>query len=166
MCRHGQERGVRGASGTAQASSDASGERCTGDPAFPSLSVTILATCMGVQAYTVVSLFPYLGVMVELIRGLESVNESGMNVNCNLRWCTSDTWVREKCSSVFDDQLRFWIVGQTNSEVQDDRRPRKCAEHFEHKALRGTNSSQTLGDRDVKSRRVKHSLPTDRASFG
>ena len=44
---------------------------------FPVLSVTILSLCMTLNGYVVVSLFPYVGLMVKELLGLETTNESG-----------------------------------------------------------------------------------------
>lgn len=44
---------------------------------FPHRPVIILALCMTVNAYAVVNLFPYVGIMVKDLVGLESTNEAG-----------------------------------------------------------------------------------------
>ena len=44
---------------------------------FPARTVTILSLCMTLNIYTLVSLFPYVGLMVQDILGLETTNESG-----------------------------------------------------------------------------------------
>ena len=44
---------------------------------FPFRSVLILAFCMTVNTYTLVSLFPYVGIMVKGLLGLDTENEVG-----------------------------------------------------------------------------------------
>lgn len=50
-------------------------ENCQGK--FPSGAVVILALCTTLQCYTLVSLFPYVGLMVEQLLRLETTNEAG-----------------------------------------------------------------------------------------
>lgn len=50
------------------------------DTSFPALQVTVLALCMAQQSYTYINLFPYVGMMVKELFGLESPNESGEHV--------------------------------------------------------------------------------------
>lgn len=45
--------------------------------AFPVQTVTILVLCLTLNNYTLVSLFPYIGVMVMHLLGLETTNEAG-----------------------------------------------------------------------------------------
>ena len=44
---------------------------------FPRRGVFILVFCVSVNVYTLVNLFPYVGIMVKQMMGLESINESG-----------------------------------------------------------------------------------------
>lgn len=44
---------------------------------FPTREVIILALCVTVNSYTLVNLFPYVGIMVKELMGLESTNEAG-----------------------------------------------------------------------------------------
>lgn len=44
---------------------------------FPARMVAILSLCMTLNIYTLVSLFPYVGFMVQDLLGLETTNESG-----------------------------------------------------------------------------------------
>lgn len=44
---------------------------------FPVLEVAILVICVSVNAYTLVNLFPYVGVMVMQLMELKSINEAG-----------------------------------------------------------------------------------------
>lgn len=44
---------------------------------FPRLEVIILVLCVTVNSYTLVNLFPYVGIMVMQLLGLESINEAG-----------------------------------------------------------------------------------------
>ena len=47
------------------------------EKAFPYGPVLILALCLTVNAYTLVNLFPYVGLMVKDLLGLSTINESG-----------------------------------------------------------------------------------------
>ena len=47
------------------------------EKAFPYGPVLILALCLTVNAYTMVNLFPYVGLMVKDLLGLSTINESG-----------------------------------------------------------------------------------------
>ena len=44
---------------------------------FPTLTVVILSLCMTLNIYTLVNLFPYVGVMVKKLLALETTNELG-----------------------------------------------------------------------------------------
>lgn len=44
---------------------------------FPTRAVVILALAMTINSYTMVSLFPYVGMMVKELLNLESTNEVG-----------------------------------------------------------------------------------------
>ena len=44
---------------------------------FPALNVSILSLGMALNVYTLVSLFPYVGLMVKELLGLKTSNESG-----------------------------------------------------------------------------------------
>ena len=44
---------------------------------FPRLVVVILVLCVSVNSYTLANLFPYVGIMVRQLMGLESINDSG-----------------------------------------------------------------------------------------
>lgn len=44
---------------------------------FPLRSVVILCLCMTLNSYTLVSLFPYVGLMAKGLLGLEKINEVG-----------------------------------------------------------------------------------------
>ena len=44
---------------------------------FPTLAVVILSLGMVIHSYTLVSLFPYVGMMVKDLLGLETTNEAG-----------------------------------------------------------------------------------------
>lgn len=48
-----------------------------GTKKFPYCPVFVLALCLVVNAYTLVNLFPYVGMMVKDILGLSTTNESG-----------------------------------------------------------------------------------------
>lgn len=44
---------------------------------FPYRAVFILAMCLTVNGYTLMNLFPYVGMMVQHLMGLPTTNESG-----------------------------------------------------------------------------------------
>ena len=44
---------------------------------FPTLIVTILSLCMTLNIYTLVNLFPYVGVMVKKLLALDTTNDVG-----------------------------------------------------------------------------------------
>ena len=44
---------------------------------FPTRAVAILSVCLTLNSYTLVSLFPYVGLMVQDLLGLETTNDSG-----------------------------------------------------------------------------------------
>ena len=44
---------------------------------FPARAVLILSMCITLNSYTLVSLFPYVGVMVKQLLELETTNELG-----------------------------------------------------------------------------------------
>ena len=44
---------------------------------FPRREVMILVLCVAVNAYTLANLFPYVGIMVKELMGLESINDAG-----------------------------------------------------------------------------------------
>ena len=44
---------------------------------LPVRSVVILCLCMTLNSYTLVNLFPYVGLMVKGLLGLETINEVG-----------------------------------------------------------------------------------------
>ena len=50
---------------------------------FPTLAVVILSLGMIIHSYTLVSLFPYVGMMVKDLLSLETTNEAG---ECNRVW--------------------------------------------------------------------------------
>ena len=50
---------------------------CTEQPKFPVREVITLTICVTTTYYTLVNLFPYVGVMVKDIMELDSINEAG-----------------------------------------------------------------------------------------
>lgn len=46
-------------------------------PNFPTAPVVVLTFCLVTNAYTLVNLFPYIGVMVQHLMGLPTTNEVG-----------------------------------------------------------------------------------------
>ena len=44
---------------------------------MPLFEVVVLTAALTVNAYTIANLFPYLGMMIQLLLGLESTNASG-----------------------------------------------------------------------------------------
>lgn len=52
---------------------------------FPTLAVVILVLCMTINGYALSNLFPYVGMMVKDLLGLETTNEAGMVPNVQSR---------------------------------------------------------------------------------
>lgn len=50
---------------------------------FPTLTVAILSLCMTLNIYTLVNLFPYVGLMVKQLLALETTNEVGEKFCCS-----------------------------------------------------------------------------------
>lgn len=55
---------------------------------FPALAVAILVICMTINTYGLCNLFPYVGMMVKGLLGLETTNEAGMVPNAQPRCYT------------------------------------------------------------------------------
>lgn len=69
--------------------------------AFPVQTVTILVLCMTLNNYSLVSLFPYIGVMVMDLLGLETTNEAGEILRYRVKHRLHDNTVakQQQCNS-------------------------------------------------------------------
>lgn len=64
---------------TAQGEGDVAGVAgyAGGRKKMPLIQIGVLAAALAVNAYTIANLFPYLGIMIQLLLGLGSTNSSG-----------------------------------------------------------------------------------------
>lgn len=87
--------------------------------AFPVQTVTILVLCMTLNNYSLVSLFPYIGVMVMDLLGLETTNEAGEI----LRYRVSTDCTTHKISQCESTHIYICVSG-SYADVSAD--PQTC----------------------------------------